>query len=191
MAKKVNDGSRFRSAVPVETRVERKLQYLRDVLNKVLFVDDWAGFPRSLTAYRDFADGPLGLVRVRRPNDFVTSHPKWGQKIAEINKLLGEINRRYPAKRPKQSDPPLRDQLTKSCVEIRDLRQQLAALSGDITLARKTTELLTEALTARDRSNARLNAENLKLKQEIANLRMEVGRLTELLTSRPTLRVVT
>lgn len=190
MAKKVDEGSRFRSAVPVETRVERKLQYLRDVLNKVLFVDDWENFPRSSTAYREFADETLGLVRIRRPNDFVTSHPQWGAKITEINELLEEISRRYPARKPKQPEPALGVQLTKSNVEVKDLRKQLSALSGEITLVRKSNELLTETLTTRDRSNTRLEAENLKLKRAMKDLEVEVGRLTKLLASKSNIRVV-
>jgi hypothetical protein len=190
MGKKVNVESRFQSSVPVETRIDRKLQYLRDVLNNVLVVDDWENFPRTPTAYREYADETIGLVRIPRPNDFLRNHPDWGSKINEIHALLKKINCDYPARKPRQPSQPLGAQLSRANVEVKDLRRQLVALSGEITLTRKSNEILTETLKTRDRSNSRLDEENQKLKREVKEFEGEVERLKKLLAEKPNLRIV-
>ncbi|NEK40687.1 hypothetical protein GR250_04490 [Rhizobium leguminosarum] len=70
---------RFTSNVPVHLRVQRKEQYLRDVLNGIESPIDPASFA-SVTTFGEVHIPAKGLIRIPRPNDLITTHSIWGDQ---------------------------------------------------------------------------------------------------------------
>lgn len=93
-----------RSAVPVLTRIERKTQFLIDVLEGRTIPEDWDVL-RSLTSFRDWDVPSLGMIKIPNPNQFVTTDPIYGSHVVQIQCLINDIKAKYPVKKERNNKP--------------------------------------------------------------------------------------
>ncbi|NEJ88844.1 hypothetical protein GR223_23405 [Rhizobium leguminosarum] len=110
--------------VPVLLRIERKEQYMIDVIDGRVVPDDLDKL-RSLTKVRDWEDPSRGIIRIGSPNQFVTTHEVYGTIVSRIENLVGEINGKFPRKKGRAPYVPLHIELEKEATraDVSELNQ--------------------------------------------------------------------
>lgn len=79
----------------VEQRIERRLEVLR------MWLADGVPFgqeaPKNLATARRWEEHSLQIAAIASPNDFTQNHPRFGERVREIARLLTAIHKRYGA----------------------------------------------------------------------------------------------
>ncbi|MGO7018621.1 hypothetical protein [Rhizobium leguminosarum] len=112
------------NATPVLLRMERKEQYLIDVISGRTVPDNLDNL-RSLTKVRDWEDPTRGMLRIGSPNQFVTTHEVYGEIVSRIGALVAQINEKFPRTKERRPYVPLHVELEKESIraEVSELNQ--------------------------------------------------------------------
>lgn len=161
--------------VPVPVRMERKKQYLIDVLDGRTVPDDFDNL-RSLTLVRDWEDPGRGILKVGNTNSFTTTHVTYGSIVSDIQSLIQEINTKYPKKKVRSKEKPLyvvADEL-KDRADLAEEKREIALelwTQAQILIEELQSKirLLSEKLAFSENLNAERAAEISKLRSERSN----------------------
>jgi|GEM_PF-4395773 len=160
------------NGVPVRLRIERKKQFLIDVLSGRTVPDDFDNL-RSLTLVRDWEDPGLGILKIGNTNSFTTTHESYGSIVLDIQSLVGLINKKFPKKKERRKGPPLHVVVNqeKDRAELAEHEQDAALeewTQAQILVAELESKirLLTDRLAYSEKLSAERAAEILKLRSE-------------------------
>lgn len=89
----------------IEARIERRLDLLRSWLRDGIPINKHV--PKNLKETRVWGDPELGIAPISSPNEFTTTHHRYGSLVREIAGLLAALKRRSTSStkkaRPKKS----------------------------------------------------------------------------------------
>jgi hypothetical protein len=87
----------------VAERVELRFNLLHSWSKNGIPLEYIARLPRSLRGVADWDDESIGMLPIRSPNDFTTTHKMWGERVAEIDRLLKSLRLRTTKPQKKKS----------------------------------------------------------------------------------------
>ncbi len=110
-----------------EERVTRLRDYLKEVAEGKITIEDWTTFPETLGGTRDFLLPQANVFPVTNTNILTRTHPRCGPIVDEIKGLLNDINKLRPTQEPQAEKPKTKPTLTPEELQERIARREYLA----------------------------------------------------------------
>jgi len=155
-------------------RIQNRVRVLEEWVKKGIPQDQLGCLPPSLRQARVWNAPKYGIVPIRSPNAFTTTHAEWGKAVEKVGTLLDELHFRY---RPAQKKKPA----TTVAAEARTKSSELALVLRQVTsqwhAADQVAKDAAEELAHKDGLIADLTGQVEAKNTELASLRRELSAL--------------
>uniref|UniRef100_Q07PN0 Uncharacterized protein n=1 Tax=Rhodopseudomonas palustris (strain BisA53) TaxID=316055 RepID=Q07PN0_RHOP5 len=102
----------------VADRIKRRKVVLSEWSRDGIPFGKLGSLPNSLCAAREWDDPQLGIARIASPNDFTQAHPRYGDDVREIARLLTKLAKRYNRRALGKDKPRRAQSLTSTKKEV-------------------------------------------------------------------------